>query len=396
MPPIGDWTTWLLLGGRGSGKTRAGAEWVRGMVTGDPFFTPQPVGRVALVADTFADGREVMVEGESGLLSIHPRAERPSWISSRKRLEWKNGAIAQIFSSEDPEALRGPQFEVAWSDELAKWRHADETWNMLQFGMRLGRRPRQMVTTTPRPTPLLKRLLQSPDTSVVKMRTEENEKNLAPQFLDSVVAAYRGTQLGRQELDGDLLDDRPDALWQRDQIDQERLTDCGELERIVVAVDPPVTGTEKSDACGIIVAGSGRDGRFYVLADHTIRAVSPEKWSNAAVHAFDAHAADIVVIETNQGGDMAESVLRHVRRNLPIRQVKANRGKWLRAEPVAQLYERGLVSHVGRFCELEDELTDFGLDGLSGGHSPDRLDALVWALTELALLAEQHPRVRTL
>lgn len=396
MPSNLDWTTWLLMGGRGSGKTRAGAEWVKGMALGDPYFTTAATGRIALVGETYADAREVMVEGESGLLSIHDNEQRPKWVSSRRRLEWHNGAVAQIYSSEDPDALRGPQFEIAWCDELAKWNHAEETWNMLQFGLRLGSYPRQIVTTTPRPITLLKTLLADERTSTSRMNTVENKSNLASGFFDRIVKVYAGTRLGRQELDGELIDDRVDALWQRDLIEKHRVRGIEDLCRTVIAIDPAVTGHAKSDACGIVIAARGTDGRAYILADETVHGVSPSRWSSQANELYEKYHADRIVIETNQGGDMAESVLRAANAQLPITQVKASRGKWLRAEPVAHLYERGLVSHVGALAKLEDEMCDFGLDGLSSGRSPDRLDALVWALTELMLQTETTPRARAL
>lgn len=242
QPKTSDWTNWLLLGGRGSGKTRAGAEWTRAMALGDPAFAQAPVGRIALVGETYSDAREVMIEGESGLLALHKPDERPQWLSSRRRLEWPNGAVAQVFSSEDPDALRGPQFSVAWCDELAKWKNPQETWDMLQFGLRLGSFPRQVITTTPRPIKLLKQIVADKRTVVSRMSTDENRSNLAAGFFDRVVSAYQGTRLGRQELDGEIIDDRVDALWQRDLIENNRVNECPELTRIVVAVDPPVTG----------------------------------------------------------------------------------------------------------------------------------------------------------
>ena len=267
---------------------------------------------------------------------------------------------------------------------------------MLQFGLRLGDFPQQVVTTTPRPTPLLKRLVKDERTYLSRMTTDDNRANLAAGFFDRIVEDYRGTRLGRQELDGELIEDRQDALWQRDLIERHRVRTVEPMVRIVVAVDPPVTGNASSDACGIVVAGRGQDGRAYIVADRSMNAVSPSLWSAMVVQLFKRHGADCVVIETNQGGDMAESVLRNVEANLPIRQVKATRGKWLRAEPVAHLYERGLVSHVGALPELEDEMCDFGLQGLSSGKSPDRLDALVWALTNLMLETGNVPRARAL
>ncbi len=396
LPQSDQWTNWLLLGGRGAGKTRAGSEWTRGVATGDPYFTSRAVGRLALVAETYSDGREVMVEGTSGLLAVHKRAERPIWTSSRRRLEWPNGAVAQVFSSADPDALRGPQFDAAWCDELAKWNDPQHTWDMLQFALRLGDAPRQIITTTPRPIGLLKAILDDQNTLVSRMTTAENRANLASAFFERVVAVYRGTRLGRQELEGEIIEDRDDALWQRDVIERHRCSIAPALTRIVVAGDPPVTGHSTSDACGIVVAGRCAASRSYILEDRTLAAVSPARWSQMVLLLYKKYQADRVVIETNEGGDMAESVLRHVCPNLPIRQVKASRGKWLRAEPVAHLYERGLVSHVGALPELEDEMCDFGLEGLSSGRSPDRLDALVWALTDLLLNPDLQPRARPL
>jgi len=390
LPPPGHWTTWLLLGGRGSGKTRAGAEWVRSVVG------KGQAGRVALVGETFADAREVMVEGESGLLTIHPERERPLWIASRKRLEWQNGAVAQVFSAEDPDSLRGPQFAAAWCDELAKWKRAEETWNNLQFGLRLGDFPRQVVTTTPRSMPLLKQILDDERSVLSHIKTLENADNLAPDFMQRIVHHYQGTRLGRQELDGELIEDREDALWSRLMIDGARVQAAPDLMRIVVAVDPPVTAHARSDACGIIVVGSSHSGRQYVLADETVQGLSPERWSRQVLGAFDRFDADAVVIETNQGGDMAERVLRAERTLLPVRQVKAKRGKWVRAEPIAHLYELGRVSHVGTFAHLEDEMCNFGLDGLPSGRSPDRLDALVWGLFWLTQSHQATPKARTL
>lgn len=395
-PELSNWTNWLLMGGRGAGKTRAGAEWLQAMATGDLFFTDKPVSQLALVGETYADAREVMIEGQSGLLALNPRGSRPLWTSSRRRLEWPNGAVAHVYSSEDPDALRGPQFGAAWCDELAKWSNARETWDMLQFGMRLGTFPRQVVTTTPRPIELLKSLLADERTVLSRMASSENAHNLAFGFLDRIVKVYHGTRLGRQELEGEIIEDRVDALWQRDGIELHRRLACPPLQRVVVAVDPPVTGKVTSDSCGIIVAAMGEDHRAYVLEDQTLAAVSPSRWAAMTLELYHKYSADRVVIETNQGGDMAESVLRNADPALAIRQVKASRGKWLRAEPVAHLYERGLVSHIGNLSQLEDEMCDFGLEGLSSGRSPDRLDALVWALTDLMLTSTGEPRARTI
>jgi phage terminase large subunit-like protein len=396
MPPAGDWTTWLLLGGRGAGKTRAGAEWVKAMALGRPPFAERPTGRIALVGETFADVRDVMIEGISGLLRLHRRADRPTWKSSLRRLEWPNGAVAQAFSSEDPEALRGPQFEIAWADEIAKWRHAEEVWDMLQFGLRLGDRPRQVATTTPRPVPLVKRLVADRTCVVARASTRANAFNLAPRFLDAVVGRYRGTRLGRQELDGELIEDRDDALWRRDEIDRLRLDAAPPLARIVVAVDPPATSGANADACGIVAAGVSEAGVGHVLADATARGLRPTDWAARAVALFETLEADALVVEVNQGGEMVETILREVAPQVPVRPVRATRGKWLRAEPVAALYQQGRVRHVGAFPDLEDELCDFGPEGLSSGRSPDRLDALVWALTALMLGGRGSPKVRNL
>jgi phage terminase large subunit-like protein len=401
LPPTlpqggGHWTTWLILGGRGAGKTRAGAEWVRGLALGKPPFATAPVERIALVGETLGDARAVMIDGPSGLLAIHPTGERPSYNASRRELTWPNGAVAQLFSADDPESLRGPQFGAAWADELAKWRYAQATWDMLQFCLRLGDNPRQAVTTTPRPIPLLKRLIADPATAISRARTEDNAANLAPSFLSAVVANYQGTRLGRQELGGELIEDRPDALWQRETIERLRIREAPPLEYIVVAIDPPVTSGPRADACGIVAAGRTEDGRACVLADATVQGVQPLDWALAAVSLHDSLEADCIVAEVNQGGELVAEMLRQVAPTIAIRQVRATRGKYLRAGPAATLYRRGLVSHAGLFPELEDQMCDFGRDGLSDGSSPDRLDALVWALTDLILNRWAGPRVRSL
>ncbi|QDZ13151.1 DNA-packaging protein [Devosia ginsengisoli] len=381
-PPEGDWTTWLLLGGRGSGKTRAGAEWVRSLVA-------QKIGPIALVGETMAEAISIMVRGESGILNVCSEKERPTLRG--QRLIWPNGVEAAVMSASDPDRFRGPQFAAAWCDEVAKWPHGEDAWDQLQFGLRLGDRPRQMATTTPRPTRLLKRLLGDKHTVVTHMATAENGAQLAPQFLDAVVARYQGTVLGRQELDGELIEDLPGALWQRGMF---RAFAGGNIERIVVAVDPPVTGNASSDACGIVVAGRVGEG-VAVLEDCTLKQVRPLDWARRAVAAYVAHDADAIVVEVNQGGDMVPGVIAQVDAQVPVRTVRASRGKWSRAEPVAALYARGLVSHAAGLTALEDEMCSFGVGGLSDGHSPDRVDALVWAVTEL-LLNETRPQVRGL
>jgi len=393
LAPDGDWTVWLVMGGRGAGKTRTGAEWVRAVVAGAAHAGGPSAGRIALVGETLQDVRDVMIEGVSGLMAVHPPGEQPKWSPSLRRLVWPNGAVAQAFSSEDPEALRGPQFDAAWADEVGKWRHADATFDMLQFGLRLGERPRQVVTTTPRAVPLMRRLLKAPGTVVTHARTADNAAFLAKGFLTAVVGRYEGTMLGRQELDGEMVEDRADALWSRGEIEAIRIGGRPVLSRIVVAVDPPATSTRTSDACGIIAAGLDGEGRAIVLADASVNGARPEIWASRAVALYHAEQADRLVAEVNQGGDMVASVIAQVDASIPVQMVRATRGKWVRAEPVAALYARGRVRHAGFFRELEDEMCDFGLDGLSGGRSPDRLDALVWALTAL-LIGVGEPRVR--
>nr|WP_229426525.1 terminase family protein [Microvirga alba] len=390
------WTIWLMLGGRGAGKTRTGAEWVRGVALGEPDFAEPALRRIALIGETFSDARNVMVEGPAGILSIHARHERPTWSPSLRKLEWPNGAVAQVFSAEDPDSLRGPQFEAAWADELAKWRHVEETWDMLQFGLRLGAHPRQMVTTTPRPIPLLKRFLEDPMVAVSRARTSDNAANLAPVFLDAVVGRYAGTRLGRQELDGEMIEDRPDALWTRDVIERNRIESAPPLMRIVVAVDPPASSSKRADACGIVAAGVDDGGTAYVLEDVTASGLKPPEWAAKAVALYRRLQADALIVETNQGGEMATGVIREVDPSVPVVSVRATRGKYLRAEPVSVLYAQGRVRHVGALPALEDELCDFGPGGLTSGRSPDRMDALVWALTDLMLREKKEPRVRVL
>ena len=381
-PPQGDWTTWLLAGGRGSGKTMAGAQWVRRLAA-------DGIGPIALVGETISEALAVMVRGPSGILRVSPPEERP--ILRGNMLLWASGTEAMVLGAADPERFRGPQFAAAWCDEIAKWPHAEEAWDMLQFGLRLGDRPRQIATSTPRPTKLFKRLLRDPATVVTRMRTDENNF-LAVAFLTAIVARYENTVLGRQELDGELIEDLPGALWSR----QSFRPAAGEvLGRIVVAVDPPVTGHAKSDACGIVVAGkySGPDGEgAVVLADLSFAPAAPDAWARRAVAAFHEYGADCIVAEVNQGGDMVKAVIAQEDVNVPVREVRARRGKWLRAEPVAALYAHERVAHAPGLSALEDEMCAFGANGLSEGHSPDRVDALVWALTEL-LLGAEGPRV---
>ena len=348
------------------------------------------------MGETLEDVRAVMIEGESGLLAVHPKNECPRFESSKRQLIWPNGTIAQMFSGNRPDSLRGPQFEAAWCDELCKWRYPQETYDMLQFGLRLGDQPRQIITTTPRPLKLLKQLMQGEGSIVDRTSTKENSQFLADGFLQRMTVQYGGSRLGRQELEAEILEDREDALWQRHELDRLRINEIPELTRIVVAVDPPVTSHEKSDACGIIVAGIDEQGQGIVLADETLTKVSPLQWARAAVRAYHFYEADRIVAEVNQGGEMVETLIRQVDASVAIKSVRATRGKYIRAEPVAALYEQNRVRHLGNLPLLEDELCDFGPGGLTSGKSPDRLDALVWALTDLMLNNSAVPRVRSL
>ena len=372
--PGGDWRVWLILAGRGFGKTRTGAEFVREQVNAGR------CRRVALVGATAADVRDTMIEGESGLLAVFPPGQRPRYEPSKRRVTFHNGATASAFSADEPDRLRGPNHDLAWADELAAWRYSD-AWDQLMLGLRLGDHPRVVVTTTPRPTDLIRRLARSEDGTVhvTTGSTYENSANLAPDFIAEMRRRYEGTRLGRQELEAQILDDVEGALWDRAVIDETRVTDTPPLRRIVVAIDPAVTSGEKSDETGIVVAGVGTNGEAYILDDRTMRA-SPNDWAAASVAAYHRHKADMIVAEANQGGDLVENVLKAVDPRVPVHLVRASRGKRTRAEPVATLYEQRRAHHVGFFPELEDQLCSWVPDI---GSSPDRLDALVWALTDL-------------
>jgi phage terminase large subunit-like protein len=376
-PPPGNWRVWLLLAGRGFGKTRAGAEFVRAQVESGLR------RHVALVAPTALDARNVMVEGESGLLNIGLASQRPIYEPSKHRLTWPNGAIATTYSADEPDRLRGPQHDLAWCDELAAWRYP-AAWDMLLFGLRLGADPRAIVTTTPRPTKLIRTLIEDPKLAVTRGATAENSANLAPAFLDQIVRRYQGTRLGRQELDGEILDDMPGSLWQRDIIEATRTTTLPKLVRIVIAIDPAVSTSEDADETGIIAAGRDANGHGYVLADASGR-YAPAEWARIAITAYGVHLADRIVAEINNGGDMVEATLRMVDPNVPFSAVRAARGKVARAEPVAALYEQGRIHHLGAFPQLEDQMCSFtsDFDRTTSGYSPDRVDALVWAFTEL-------------
>lgn len=377
-PPSWNWHTWLILSGRGFGKTRVGAEWVKSRAYSGKY------GRIALVAETAADARDVLVEGESGILACSPPWFYPHYEPSKRRLTWPNGAVATTYSGDEPDQLRGPQHDSAWADELAKWQYASEAWDNLEFGLRIGPMPQSVVTTTPRPLKVVRSLKDDPHTAVTTGSSYENIDNLSPTFVERVVRKYEGTRLGRQELHGQILDDVPGALWGREMIDDHRLPASSDPDcrRVVVAIDPATTSGEDSDETGIVVAGLGVDGRGYVLGDRSCR-LSPEGWAQRAIEAYEHFGADRIIAEVNQGGDMVERVLRSRGSRIPYRKVHASRGKRVRAEPVAALYEQGKVSHVGSHKELEDEMVSFlpeGSDGLD-----DRVDALVYALSELML-----------
>ncbi|WP_417277860.1 DNA-packaging protein [Celeribacter sp.] len=402
LPPEGDWRTWVIMGGRGAGKTRAGSEWVRSMVEGSRATQRGRAKRVALIGETYDQAREVMVFGDSGILACSPPDRRPTWVATRRTLIWPNGAEATVFSGNDPEALRGPQFDAAWVDELAKWRKPQEAWDMLQFGLRLGDDPRAVVTTTPRNVAILKSLLERSSTVMTHAPTEANAANLAASFLEEVKTRYAGTRLGRQELDGVLLDEEEGALWSLTRIEASRVQEVPELDRIVVAVDPPVTGHKGSDECGIVVVGAvtkgdPKDWCAYVLEDATVSASSPTVWAEAAINALTTWDADKIVAEVNQGGDLVETVIRQIDPLVPYKSVRATRGKAARAEPVAALYDQGRVVHTRGLGDLEDQMIKMTAQGFQASGSPDRLDALVWAVHELMILPNPgRPRIRTL
>lgn len=391
IAPDGDWNTWLVLAGRGFGKTRMGSEWIRENVCGETPLSPPPGGtgwkRIALVAETAADARDVMVLGDSGILACHPKDFRPEWSPTNRRLTWPNGVQAWVYNATEPDQLRGPQHGAGWVDELAKFRYMQETWDQLQFGLRLGTHPQVLVTTTPRPLPVIKKLLADPDTFVTRGSTMDNKANLAANTIKQLYDRYSGTRLGRQELEGEVLGDIPGALWSRPAIDEGRLRVVPEnLERIIVAVDPAASSHEGSDENGIVVVGLARDedgyARGYVLEDGSLRG-TPEEWAKKAVNLYRKWEADRIVAEKNQGGEMVSSVLKAVDRSIPIKLVHATRGKIIRAEPISALYEQGRVHHCGEFNELEDQMCEFSIDNLRTNGSPDRVDALVWGLTEL-------------
>lgn len=373
------WSTWLLLAGRGFGKTRTGAEAIRNAAFN------KYTDRMALVGATYADVRDVMLEGDSGLLRVSPPNFMPVVRYNRRLVEWPNGVVAFIYTAEEPERLRGPQHGLAWGDEIAAWQYS-EAWDQLQFGLRIGKDPRVIATTTPKPTKLIKDLVADPTTYVTTGTTYDNVSNLANSFFSKIVRRYEGTRLGRQELQAEILNDVPGALWNSDMIEKHRAKrskDVPAMARVVVAVDPAVTSGENANETGIIVAGRGSNGHGYVFGDYSERYTPPE-WARKVNTALAIHQGDRIVGETNNGGDLVEANIRTVNRTTPFKKVHASRGKYVRAEPIASLYEQGLIHHVGTFPILEQQMCMFTPDmDRSVFGSPDRVDALVWGLTEL-------------
>jgi phage terminase large subunit-like protein len=383
-PPPGDWIVWLILAGRGAGKTRAGAEAVR--------LWSQSFPSVNLIGPTADDVRDVMVQGDSGILNCCRKDERPRYLASAARLEWPNGAMSFLFSAEEPDRLRGKQHMKLWCDELAAWRRPD-AFDQAMFGLRLGDKPQMVVTTTPRPTRIIKQLAADKDTIVTRGSTFENRGHLARAFLERIARRYEGRVIGRQELLAEIVEETPGALWTRALIERQRIVSEAaprEFAEVVVAVDPPARTGSRADECGLVVAAKASDGRLYVLADLTSQGDSPAAWAARVGAAYRGFRANRVVAEINNGGDMVAEVLRQAEPHLPVRSVTATRGKFLRAEPVAAAYERGLVFHAGVFPQLEDQLCALTPDfNRRAGSSPDRADALVWAIADL--LAPDRP-----
>ena len=373
----------MVLAGRGFGKTRMGSEWIRELAAANPGC------RIALVGETAADVRDTMVKGDSGLLACDPTLTEESWSPTNRCLTWPNGSKAWAYNATEPDQLRGPQHHFAWVDELAKFRYIQETWDQLMFGLRLGEHPRALVTTTPQPKKLIKRLVADPDTAITRGATLDNQANLAKNAIKQLYDRYGGTRLGRQELEGEILGDIPGALWRREDIDEHRLHETPDtLDRVIVAVDPAASSNEGSDENGIVVVALARDkdgyARGYVLEDASLRG-TPEEWARTAVRMYRKWRADKIVAEKNNGGEMVETVIKTADRSVPVKLVHASRGKAVRAEPISALYEQGRIHHVGRFDELEDQMCVFSVDNLrnSSEGSPDRVDALVWGLTEI-------------
>lgn len=388
MAPVGEWRIWATICGRGNGKTRTGSEWCHEKAA-------ESVSRGAIIAATMDDARKVCVEGESGIIATSKPWFPAVYEASKHRVVWPNGSMAELFSGEKPSGLRGPQFHWAWCDEFAKWRRMQDAWDMLRFALRLGRLPQTLITTTPTPAKLIKTLVTDkrraadglPLVRITRGSTFDNAANLSEDALADLVQKYEGTRLGRQELHGEILEDKPGALWTLRKIEEHRAEEVPDLARIVVAIDPPVTSGEDADECGIIGAGRGRNGHGYVLADASERGLSPKQWAEKALGLYVTLEADCIVAEANNGGEMIRQVINGLDASVLVKLVWASRGKVTRAEPVSNLYEQGRVHHLGIFKGLEDQMCDFtpDFDRDEAGYSPDRVDALVWAITELML-----------
>lgn len=383
LPPPGDWRVWLVMAGRGFGKTRTGAEWVRNQIR-------HGFSLVNLIGATADDARDIMVEGESGILAICPREERPEYIASKRQLKWPNGAKSLIFTADEPERLRGKQHSKLWCDELASWRYQREAWDQAMFGLRLGLNPQAVVTTTPKPTKVIKDLLEMKATDgkyrvvVTGGSTYDNRANLAPAFVQEIVQRYEGTRLGKQEIYARLLEDVPGALWNRDLLEKTRVGTLPALKRVCVAIDPAITLTEDSNETGIVAGGVGEDDHGYVFQDDSGK-YSPEGWAARAIRAYHLHEADAIIAEVNNGGDLVRSAVMNIDKTVHYLAVRATRGKYTRAEPVAQLYEQGKIHHVGVFPDLEDQMCSW----VPGEKSPDRIDALVWLMTDVMNIGQQ-------
>jgi phage terminase large subunit-like protein len=388
IAPDGEWIGWLQLGGRGGGKTRSGAEWVRENVESGA------AKRIALIGETSADGKDVMVNGDSGIIACSPPWNKPIFTTSssggRPKLTWPSGAIATLYDAREPDQLRGPQFDLAWLDELAKYRYAQLVFDNLMMGLRLGENPRWLATTTPRPIALIKALMKDPLVKVTRYSSTDNIQNLALAYRRNVIERYAGTRLGRQEIEAEILEDVPGALWSRRNLDENRvrIEDVPPIVRLVVSIDPAITSGDSANETGIIVAGIAgtlTNQHGYTLEDMSLRG-SPDQWARRAVSAYRKYEADKIVAEANQGGEMVERVIRSVAPDVPVKLVRATRGKYIRAEPISALYEQNRISHVGTLPELEDQMIAFTPESASDrlpGESPDRVDALVWAYAEL-------------
>ena len=385
LPPPGDWLTWMILTGRGWGKTRAGSEWVNDQAK-------KGAKHIALIGQTKADVRDTMIElGPASILKVSNPKFRPEYEPSKRRLTWPNGCVGTIYSGDEPDQVRGPSHDRTWMDELAKFKYPQQIWDNLMFGLREGEDMRILVTTTPRPIAIIKNLIKDPNTIPVRGSTYENKDNLPKKYFDYVIAPYVGTRLGQQEIEGKILEDNPNALWTRKIIDDNRVSKVPELIRIVVAVDPEATDTETSAETGIIAGGLGTDGHGYVLNDATIKG-SPDTWGKAVVAEYYKFGADRIVAEVNNGGDMVKFVIHTIDKDVSYKDVHAAKGKHTRAEPVSALYEQGRIHHVGNFPDLEEQLCEW----VPGDKSPDRLDANVWLMTELILNKSNRPHARAI